>query len=424
MAASEISAEPAYGSLATALPVADSLESAFQPEPLAEQESQEARLRRAHAELELLYALERQLSQTRGLGSILVDVLELGRSFLGVDVVAALIQYDTAGEVIVVTGQEPAARRALDGKQLRRWLGAVREPSCTQATALRELPELLCQYPIERARECFSLPITDGRAQIGVLQAVNRLDAAQDEAATIRRMELLAVQLGRTVLVARDREAAERAERLALLSGALMHLSHDVCAPLSSARQSLRLLLAEGEAETRAQVVARAERALDHVERMAGDVLAFARGQREIAPCAVQLPRFADEVGELLGAELERAGCTLRVACEYGGAARFDDAKLKRVLWNLARHACQAGADTFSWRCARVGERLMFECADNGRCIPVAERARLFDSFANHAGHGGLGFAMVKKIVDAHCGSICVSCGDDRGSVFRIELPL
>jgi signal transduction histidine kinase len=164
------------------------------------------------------------------------------------------------------------------------------------------------------------------------------------------------------------------------------------------------------------------------MESMTHEVLAFAQGRREVLTQKVYIDKFVEAVRELLLPETERYGVELRVQADYGGPARFDESKLKRVIFNLARNACQAMAagGTFTWRVARENDLLVFECSDTGPGIPKQMEGRLFESFATHGKSDGtgLGLAMAKKIVDAHCGSIGCHSEVGRGARFRIELPL
>jgi len=157
-------------------------------------------------------------------------------------------------------------------------------------------------------------------------------------------------------------------------------------------------------------------------------VLSFARGQREVFMQKVYLNLFVEEVRELLIPETNSTRVALIVQVEYDGMARFDATKLKRVLFNLARNACQAMGEggTFTWKIAREAERLVFECTDTGPGMPAEMEGKLFESFASHgkANGTGLGLAMAKKIVDAHCGSIRCDSTLGQGVTFRIELPL
>jgi signal transduction histidine kinase len=188
------------------------------------------------------------------------------------------------------------------------------------------------------------------------------------------------------------------------------------------------LMANEDDRATRLSHVERVDRALSHMETMTHEVLAFARGQREVLMQKVYLHKFVEEVRELLLPETSSYQVNLMIEPEYDGAARFDETKLKRVLFNLARNACEAmgHGGTFTWRITRDNERVVFECTDTGPGIPPEMEGKLFESFASHgkANGTGLGLAMAKKIVDAHCGSISCQSQPGQGVTFRIELPL
>ena len=169
----------------------------------------------------------------------------------------------------------------------------------------------------------------------------------------------------------------------------------------------------------------RAVRSLEHIERMVQEVLSFARGQRAVAIDRLPLSRFVEDTRELLEPELARFGATLEIHGDCEGNVRFDPGKIKRVLWNLARNAGQAGAKKFIWKLERAGEYLVFECSDTGPGIPQEMDGKLFEPFASYGKPtgSGLGLAMAKSIIDAHCGRIQVKSDTDSGAVFRIELP-
>jgi signal transduction histidine kinase len=138
--------------------------------------------------------------------------------------------------------------------------------------------------------------------------------------------------------------------------------------------------------------------------------------------------RFVAEVRELLERETESFGMKLEIDAQYEGAARFDENKLKRVIFNLARNACQAMEPGGTVR-LRVGcdeRNLLLECADDGPGIPREMEGRLFESFSTHgkAEGTGLGLAMARKIVDAHCGTLTCRSSPGVGATFTITLPL
>jgi signal transduction histidine kinase len=241
-------------------------------------------------------------------------------------------------------------------------------------------------------------------------------------------LQLLAAQIARGVVTKRERDAAERAERLELLGHSVSAILHDLRTPMTAVSGYADLMANEDDRDTRLSHVARIDRALSHMETMTHEVLAFARGQREVFMQKVYLNKFVEEVRELLVPETNNYRVTLVIQQEYDGVARFDETKLKRVLLNLARNACQAMAEggSFTWKISQASERLVFECCDTGPGIPQEMEGKLFESFASHgkANGTGLGLAMAKKIVEAHCGAIRCISQPGQGVTFRIELPL
>jgi signal transduction histidine kinase len=286
--------------------------------------------------------------------------------------------------------------------------------------------DMLVELPGKRLSDVYSASLLDGSGPIGVLQLVDTLDRSDGEEAVLRRLGLTASQLGRAIMLRREQAAALRDDRLALLGHSVGAVLHDLRSPLMAVAGYVDVMAGEDSSQLRREYADRAGRALEHMERMAQEMLAFARGQREVWVRDVNLTRFIDEVREMLLPEAARFGVTLLVDADYTGPARFDETKLKRVLWNLARNACQAGAKQFVWKIERAGEYLVFVCSDTGPGIPKAMDGRLFESFATHGKTEGtgLGLAMAKKIIDAHCGRIQVSSDAGHGANFRIELPI
>jgi signal transduction histidine kinase len=67
---------------------------------------------------------------------------------------------------------------------------------------------------------------------------------------------------------------------------------------------------------------------------------------------------------------------------------------------------------------------------DTGIGIPPKERTKVFDAFyqvdsssTREYGGTGLGLSIVKRIVEAHGGSISIDENQPRGAVFIVSLP-
>jgi signal transduction histidine kinase len=70
-------------------------------------------------------------------------------------------------------------------------------------------------------------------------------------------------------------------------------------------------------------------------------------------------------------------------------------------------------------------ERLRIEIADDGEGVPPESRARLFTPFFTTRATGtGLGLALVKRIAEAHGGTIAYEPQEIRGASFVLQVPL
>lgn len=108
-----------------------------------------------------------------------------------------------------------------------------------------------------------------------------------------------------------------------------------------------------------------------------------------------------------------------------------DPKLLRRVLSNLLSNAIKyspaGGPVDLQLRLAPPG--LVFEVSDHGIGIPVADQARLFESFHRATNVGnisgtGLGLSIVKRSLERQGGSIEVRSQVGLGTTFRVTLPL
>jgi signal transduction histidine kinase/putative methionine-R-sulfoxide reductase with GAF domain len=407
------------------------LESAFLYEALLERnralQEAETNVRLANAELAILYEMERQISFAGDLNSLLRDVLEHACALFQVEAAAILLAGDTSAELFMHKGGVGVPVQSVEVKSARGLVARSHLPMYRTSDQSGAIADVVFPEGASFVREAFSAPLCDAQSTIGVIQLANRLDPNAGEDWILRMVSLLAGQVARGIVVRRQRETAEQAERLALLGHSTGAILHDLRTPMTAVSGYAELMAQEDDPQVREGYVASIGRALDHMETMTQEVLAFARGRREILPQKVYMDRFVEAARELLLPETKGFDVTLVINAEYDGLARFDESKIKRVIFNLARNACQAmgAGGTFTWTIRREGERLVFECSDTGPGIPKEMEGKLFESFASYgkANGTGLGLAMARKIVDAHCGKIECQSQPGQGATFRIELP-
>jgi signal transduction histidine kinase len=109
-----------------------------------------------------------------------------------------------------------------------------------------------------------------------------------------------------------------------------------------------------------------------------------------------------------------------------------DREALSRALWNLMENAAKYSPAGTPIRVSarRQGGSVLLAVEDEGVGIPVGERERIFQKFVRgvEAKQGGMrgvgiGLALVKRIVEAHGGSVQLESEPGRGSTFTLVLP-
>ena len=227
------------------------------------------------------------------------------------------------------------------------------------------------------------------------------------------------------------REAREREERLTTIGRLLSGVIHDLKNPLTVISGYVQLMQQTDERAQRDEYAELILKQFDHISTMQREVLEFARGEKSVLVRKVYLQKFWSELKTQLEALLARYDVELVVDVQDKGTARFDEGRITRAVYNLARNAAEAMGERggkFTVRITREKDAddhaLVMTFSDNGPGIPKEIEHRLFQSFVTSGKKGGtgLGLAIVKKIVEEHGGEISVH-STSKGATFKLRLP-
>jgi signal transduction histidine kinase len=226
----------------------------------------------------------------------------------------------------------------------------------------------------------------------------------------------------------RLREAATRAERLAVLGRLSAGLAHEIRNPLSSISGSVELVrsserLEEDDRRLLGIVLREVERLDDLVSTMLlvgkpREPLRRRHDLRQLVEEVVAMARRgpASDSGVHITTELP----------DEPVYAWVDGDQIRQVLWNLVKNALQASphASTVCVR-TRPGDGVaLFEVIDEGRGIDKHQRERIYDMFHSERTHGaGIGLALVRQIIDAHGGHIDIISEQHQGATFVVSVP-
>jgi len=166
----------------------------------------------------------------------------------------------------------------------------------------------------------------------------------------------------------------------------------------------------------------------DRLNRIASELLDFARGEISLTLSIVDLRELVAKVVGIVAERFASRGIEIRTDVAFAGPVILDNDRMLRVLLNLADNSRKAmpRGGTFTLAVSRVDKRLQIEAADTGEGMDEEVQKTLFEPFITHSKEGGtgLGMSIVKNIVEAHDGSLSFTSAKGEGTSFRISLPI
>jgi len=218
-----------------------------------------------------------------------------------------------------------------------------------------------------------------------------------------------------------------RVESLAAMGRSLAAVAHDMRAPLVTigglSRRLRKKLKEDDSAREKLDLIVNETARL---EMMMKNMLDFSRplelqlGKEDINDIVQSCLVTVKEAAQKKGVEVE---CLL---CPDLPTVNIDAMRLKQVVINLAMNATQASpkGEKVILRTTKKAGNIIIDVADCGCGIPPDQKEKIFNPFYTTKKEGtGLGLPIVKKIVEAHGGSVEVLENRVRGVILRVTLP-
>ncbi|MGW0522918.1 sensor histidine kinase [Crossiella sp. NPDC003009] len=155
-------------------------------------------------------------------------------------------------------------------------------------------------------------------------------------------------------------------------------------------------------------------------------------GQLSLHPRRLTVAETLLSVAVANQAQAAELGVELTVDAEETLVVQADPVRLRQAVANLVsnalRHTPRGGRVTLSVG-AQAGE-VLITVADNGSGIAPAELDRVFDRFwraeksrSRRTGGSGLGLVIVRRLIEAHGGTVTATSTLGQGSAFTLRLP-
>lgn len=231
------------------------------------------------------------------------------------------------------------------------------------------------------------------------------------------------------------RDVTEINQLLNLRRDFVANVSHELRTPLSTIKILAETLMdIRPDDEESLRFLNKIDSEVDSMTALVRDLLDLTKlesASGRLALRDVDIEMLVNDVCDRMRPLAKRHTVAVAAQVEEGlGNVAVDERRMHQALINLLSNAIAhtAVGGTVTVRAVVEGKHVVFEVADTGSGIDVADLPRVWERFFKtdraRTGPGtGLGLAIVKHIAQAHGGAVSAASEVGVGSTFRISIP-
>lgn len=308
--------------------------------------------------------------------------------------------------------------------------------SCSEVIG-RQFTDFVAAESLANVTRLYDNRISAGDAE--TLYTYNRLNRNGESRPTENKVQLIIYQGDKAVAgICRDiteRIEMERrvreSERFAYIGQLTTSLAHEIRNPLAAIKINVQILSKnlklDGNDRKRGQIIAKE---ISRLERILTEMLDSAK-PLGLTVEPVSINDVIDSCLDILYEKIQEKRITVRKRrSRHLPDLLLDRDKMEQAVINVLLNSVEALTDgamisVLTRRSSRDEDAILVDIYDTGPGISDADLPYIFDPFFSSKKKGtGLGLYNVKKIVEAHGGSVSVISTVREGTHFRIVLPI
>ncbi len=270
------------------------------------------------------------------------------------------------------------------------------------------------------------------------------IDVANKEKIILKELSLtlflsiLSFVIISAIFIATMRSYLEEKRLSNLKTDFINNMTHELKTPLSTitvAGKTLKHDAVIGDREKIKETANMIGKQSLHLNELINLILEISMWERAQFEVDKKVTNVEELVKDIAGNFKNGCGKTCKFTEQYkldGSRAEIDDLYFTTMINNLLNNAVKYSKNTpeISLEAFHDGNQITIKVADKGIGISRIDQKNIFDKFYRvstgniHESKGlGLGLYYVKKIAEAHSGSVKVSSKKGKGSVFIVNIP-
>ena len=223
----------------------------------------------------------------------------------------------------------------------------------------------------------------------------------------------------------------ERQQRLTAMGELASGVAHEIRNPLNTIGAIVQQLDKDfepvSEQDEYHELAGLVYSEVKRINKTVQDFLRFSRPE-PLQLSKLQLAAFLRELETQYRPVLEKNQIALDIRLDWQGEVSWDRNQMKQVFINLIQNAQEAigenGRISISVEAA-TDEEIKIKVSDNGQGMSEKIRSNIFNLYFTTKAKGtGIGLSIVQRIVYEHGGLISVDSGEEKGTVFKLKMPV